>query len=97
MPTVDVVVDCPVHRSFRVEQMAGMFDVELANKLREEFSVELPGLDEDWQIGVIVGPSGSGKSTIARRQSTSSTTAIVHPVGPWPTGCAVAQTSSGPR
>ena len=66
MPIVDVVVECPVHRSFHVEQLAGIFDVPLEKKLREEFSVELPEEDEDWQIGVIVGPSGSGKSTIAR-------------------------------
>jgi len=66
MPTVDVVVDCPVSRTFRVEQMAGMFDVALEAKSRAAFSVELPGLDEQWQIGAIVGPSGSGKSTIAR-------------------------------
>ena len=67
MPTVDVVVECPVHRSFHVEQLAGMFDVPLEKKLREEFSVELPAEDEEWQIGVIVGPSGSGKTTIARK------------------------------
>lgn len=66
MPTVDVVVESPVHDSFRVQQVAGMFDVPLADKCREEFSVELPGQEEVWQIGLIVGPSGSGKSTIAR-------------------------------
>lgn len=59
------VNECPVFDSFRVQQIAGMFDVPLAEKCRQEFSVEVPGLDEEWQIGVIVGPSGSGKSTIA--------------------------------
>jgi ABC-type glutathione transport system ATPase component len=28
---------------------------------------EIPGEDEDWQIGVVVGPSGSGKTSIGAR------------------------------
>lgn len=55
MPTVDVVVQCPVYRSFHVEQLAGMFDVPLEEKLSERFRVEIPALEEDWLIGVIVG------------------------------------------
>lgn len=65
MPCADVVVECPVYDSFRVQQVAGMFDVPLKEKSSETFSVELP--DEDsWQVGLIVGPSGSGKSTVAQ-------------------------------
>jgi GNAT superfamily N-acetyltransferase len=66
MPIQEVTVSCPVFDSFRVQQVAGMFDVPLAEKCTEQFSVELPSLDENWQVGLIVGPSGSGKSTIAR-------------------------------
>jgi len=65
MPSLNVVVGCPVYDSFRVQQVAGMFDVPLAEKAIERFSVELPGLDEPWDVGLIVGPSGSGKSTVA--------------------------------
>ena len=65
MPCLDVVVSCPVHDSFRVQQVAGMFDVPLAERATERFEVDVPGNDEEWQIGLIVGPSGSGKSTIA--------------------------------
>ena len=64
---VTAEVDCPVHRSFRVEQVAGMFDVPLEEKSQQRFSVEVPDDDEDWTIGAIVGPSGSGKTTIARQ------------------------------
>ena len=67
MPRIDAVVECKVHDSFRVKQVAGMFDVPLEEKMRHSFSVEIPGADEDWSIGAIVGPSGSGKSTIARK------------------------------
>ncbi|WP_146568700.1 ATP-binding cassette domain-containing protein [Posidoniimonas corsicana] len=67
MPRVDTVVECPVHDSFRVQQAAGLFDVPLADRASERFTVDLPDLDEDWRIGLIVGPSGSGKTTVARR------------------------------
>ncbi|MCI0335262.1 MAG: ABC transporter ATP-binding protein [Planctomycetes bacterium] len=67
MPTIDVTVSCPVHDSFRVQQVAGMFDVPLAEKATERFQVDVPDANEDWQIGLIVGSSGSGKSTVARK------------------------------
>ena len=66
MPSVDVTVSCPVFDSFRVQQVAGMFDVPVAERATERFHVEMPELGDDWKIGLIVGPSGSGKSTIAR-------------------------------
>ena len=66
MPCIDAVVECPVHSSFRVQQIGGMFDVTIAQKAREQFSVEVPAPDGSWQIGLIVGPSGSGKTTVAR-------------------------------
>jgi len=67
MPAIDITVTCPVYDSFRVQQVAGMFDVSLAEKATERFQVELPDTSENWRIGLIVGPSGSGKSTVARR------------------------------
>ncbi len=70
MPRIDVVVQAPIHDSFRVRQVAGLFDVPLQSKSELRFEAELPGLDEDWTLGAIVGPSGSGKSTIARQAFT---------------------------
>ncbi len=66
MPIVDIIATCPVHDSFRVRQVAGIFDVPLAEKSQATFRAELPSREEPWQIGMIVGPSGSGKTTIAR-------------------------------
>jgi len=66
MPRYNVTVSCPIHDSFRVQQVAGMFDVPLSSKSTEQFHVDLPTDRDDWQIGLIVGPSGSGKSTVAR-------------------------------
>ena len=66
MPKYNIEVFCPVRDSFRVQQVAGMFDVPLTDKLSERIEAELPAIQDDWSIGLIVGPSGSGKSTIAR-------------------------------
>ncbi len=63
---LQIQVECPVHRSFRVAQLAGMFDLPLGEKSRQVFRVERPPLEDDWKIGLILGPSGSGKSTVAR-------------------------------
>jgi energy-coupling factor transporter ATP-binding protein EcfA2 len=62
---IDASVHCPIYDSFRVRQVAGMFDLNLGEKASERFSVEIPDIGEDWTIGLIVGPSGSGKTTIA--------------------------------
>jgi GNAT superfamily N-acetyltransferase len=66
---LEVSVQCPVFDSFRVQQVAGMFDVPLAKKAIQRFTVDAPDLiaESDWRIGLIVGPSGSGKTTVARR------------------------------
>jgi len=64
---IDLTLRCPIHDSFRVRQIAGLFDLPPYDQSTEHFHVEVPGLDEPWQIGLIVGPSGSGKSSVARR------------------------------
>ncbi|HEV7226185.1 MAG TPA: GNAT family N-acetyltransferase [Pirellulales bacterium] len=85
MPLIEAIVECPAHASFRVRQVAGMFDVPLADKCREQFSAEVPGLDEPWTIGAIVGPSGSGKSTVARQAFGDA----LHEASDWPPDRAV--------
>jgi len=85
MPTVSAVVDCPVRDSFRVRQVAGMFDLRLAARSRREFRVEVPALNDDWRIGAIVGPSGSGKTTIARKVFGDG----LHVNSTWPSDAAV--------
>ena len=59
-------VTAPVYDSFRVRQVSGIFDVPPTVKAESTFHFELPDLNGDWRIGLIVGPSGSGKSTAAR-------------------------------
>lgn len=63
---LDITLECPVAKSFRVDACVGMFDLDVKAKATRSWSVELPSIDEDWKIGAIVGPSGSGKSVVAR-------------------------------
>lgn len=66
MPKCTVSVESPVRDSFRVRQVIGMFDLPEKKAWGETFSAQIPGLEEEWTIGCIIGPSGSGKSTLAR-------------------------------
>jgi GNAT superfamily N-acetyltransferase len=85
MTHCDVTVSCPVFDSFRVQQVAGMFDVPIGRRAAERFCVEIPDLGDRWQIGLVVGPSGSGKTTIARRLFGDR----LYRARPWPDDCAV--------
>ena len=78
-------VSTPIRDSFRVRQIAGMFDVPLHEKLTERFTAELPATDDAWQVGLIVGPSGAGKSTVARQAFG----AQLYEPGTWPSDTAV--------
>ncbi|QDU86951.1 hypothetical protein Pla175_03050 [Pirellulimonas nuda] len=85
MPLHSITLSCPVHDSFRVQQVAGMFDVPIAEKQSERFDVELPDRDGPWRVGLIVGPSGSGKSSVARQALGD----VLYRPAPWPAGRAV--------
>ena len=66
MPSAHIVRESPIVRTVRVAQIEGLFDVQPSERSGEEWTVNLPLAERDWNIGLIVGPSGSGKSTIAR-------------------------------
>lgn len=85
MPRVVFELSCPVQQSFRVKQVAGMFDVPLAERSTVEISAEVPDRHELWQIGLIVGPSGSGKSALARHVFGD----CLYEHAPWPADRAV--------
>lgn len=85
MPTITATLEAPIHPSFRVAQVAGMFDATVCKRMQRFLKCEMPGNDEDWRIGLIVGPSGSGKSTIARAAYGDA----VYSGGAWPTDRAI--------
>lgn len=66
MPTIETAVESAVTETFRVKQVAGLFDLDVQAKSSRSWRVELPEHDGEWSIGAIVGPSGSGKSRVAR-------------------------------
>jgi len=56
----------PIHRSPRVLQLEGMFDIPAAATSTLTWTATLPLEERPWNIGLIVGPSGCGKSTLLR-------------------------------
>lgn len=64
---VEATVSVKCQSDFRSSKLAGMFDLAEEKVSTANFSIELPDLEEPWEIGAIVGPSGSGKTTIARK------------------------------
>lgn len=65
MSRLSIVRESAVIKTARILQMASLFDVPLAEKSRQEWTIEFD-LPETWHVGVIVGPSGSGKTTLAK-------------------------------
>jgi len=82
MPTAHIVKRSRVLDSFRVSQVAGMFDLPAKREITHEWHAELPVEERtDWSVGLIVGPSGAGKSVLARELFP---TAYFHESFDWP-------------
>ena len=86
MPAGRIVIEAPIHESFRVAQVRGMFDVADRQCITHEWDVNIRCESFDWNVGLIVGPSGSGKSVIAGKLWPA---AYVHTGFHWPKGKAV--------
>lgn len=56
---------CAEADSYRAARVRSLFNVS-DQATRFDIEADLPGLDEEWSIGVIVGPSGSGKTSLGR-------------------------------
>lgn len=67
MQAIDIVIESEVPRTFRTASLESVFDCPIGKKQRLEWHVEIPGLEDEWTIGMIVGPSGSGKSTVMKK------------------------------
>lgn len=65
MPSFDIVKEINPKKTFRVASVMGKFDLQ-SNAVREHFTGNID-IDDNWQIGLIVGKSGTGKTTIARQ------------------------------
>lgn len=66
MPSFNIVKESELNKTFRTQSVIGQFDLQVEDKIREQFFGNIDIEDKDWQVGLIVGSSGSGKSTIAK-------------------------------
>ena len=64
MPNFDIIRKSQPQKSFRVASVMGTFDLQ-DNQIQEHFVGNID-LNDDWQIGLIVGNSGTGKTTIVK-------------------------------
>jgi ABC-type ATPase with predicted acetyltransferase domain len=65
MPTFDIVKEVKPSKTFRVASVIGKFDLQSEN-IVEHFKGDID-IQNEWQIGLIVGKSGTGKTTIAKQ------------------------------
>jgi len=65
MPTFDIIKEIKPKKSFRIASVMGKFDLQ-SNHITERFKGSID-IDNDWQIGLIVGKSGTGKTTISKQ------------------------------
>lgn len=64
MPTFDIIKQITPKKTFRVASVIGTFDLQTEN-IKEHFQGNV-NIQNDWQIGLIVGNSGTGKTTISK-------------------------------
>ena len=66
MPSINFIVESKASDSIRRKQLEAIFDMPIKEKIRHEYSVNLPYEEKDWNVGLICGHSGSGKTQIAK-------------------------------
>jgi len=64
MPNFNIIKEVKPKKTFRVSSVMGKFDLQTEH-IKEQFIGDID-LNDDWQIGCIIGSSGSGKTTIAK-------------------------------
>lgn len=65
MPSFNIIKESKIKETFRTEAVKGTFDLN-ADIIKEQFVGDIE-IDNNWQIGLIVGNSGTGKTTIAKQ------------------------------
>lgn len=65
MPNFDIIKEVKPKQTFRVASVIGKFDLQ-SEHIVEHFKGDI-NIDDNWQVGLIVGKSGTGKTTIAKQ------------------------------
>jgi GNAT superfamily N-acetyltransferase len=85
-------LECPIYDSFRVQQVAGMFDVPLSDRAKERFAIDLPeGLVE----GERGKAEGGNQSPQERQTPNGEHPPSAFPLPPWKIGLIVGPSGSG--
>ena len=64
---VDLEIHSPISDSFRAQSLASRMDYDPGEKTTFRLRAEVPNMEEEWSVGLIVGPSGSGKSQLLQK------------------------------
>jgi len=88
---LDIEVSCPVFNSFRVQQVAGMFDVPLAERAVQRFRVDVP----EWVLEKGLGIRDCGLDSTADASPTSNPQSLITNPSPWSIGLIVGPSGSG--
>ena len=68
MPDFEHVVSSNYKPTFRTEKVAGMFDLNVSEKMTKKWDVNFPIESiPEWGVGLIVGSSGTGKTTLSKK------------------------------
>ncbi len=62
---INIHHQCTDFNSYRANRIKSLFNVETGADFH--ITADLPALDKDWQIGVIVGRSGTGKTSLGKQ------------------------------
>jgi len=65
MQTFDIIKETKPSKTFRVASVMGKFDLQ-SEHIVERFTGQIE-INNEWQIGLIIGKSGTGKTTIAKQ------------------------------
>ncbi len=99
MPSLDLEVQCPVFDSFRVRQVGGMFDVPLAQRASQRFTVDLPAwlLDEGGGGTVPIFVAGTTPGVVGHKNGTVplDQVEVASPPVSWQIGLIVGPSGSG--
>jgi len=91
MPRLDINVSCPVRPSFAVAQVAGMFDIPLAERLTERFTLDVP----DWLAPAAATSFTEAPSSVVASNAASATAESRDDAPDWRIGLIVGPSASG--
>jgi hypothetical protein len=96
MPSIETEVTCPVFDSFRVQQVAGLFDVPLAARASERFRVDVPDwLLEEGEGWHALKGRGEPVDHALRPSGHATPPPSALPLPPWSIGLIVGPSASG--